>query len=207
MKSVGQIIKETRRQKNLSIDDLEGETKIKRQFLLAIETLKWDKLPEYPVLQGFIRLIGHALDLDEYKLVAVLRRDYQPKRLHIIPRPDIADKFRWSPKLTFFIGVSIVVMTVFGYLVYQYFRFISPPTLVVNFPPEGYVAKEAVLQISGKTSQDSTIKINNQPIVVDPEGKFSGEIEITAETGIIEIKSTSRAGKEAVINRKITTSF
>lgn len=203
MKSVGEIIKETRQEKGFTIDDLARETKIKRHFLLAIEKGLWSKLPEYPVLQGFIRLIGHALDFDEYKLVAVLRRDYPPKQLRVNPRPDVGDKFRWSPRLTFFIGVLIIILIVAGYLVFQYYRFVSPPTLTLDFPPDGFVATEITLRVSGNTSQDATVVVNNQPIVVDENGAFSGEIKITAETSEIEVKSTSRAGKETTIRRSI----
>ncbi len=203
MKSFGQVIKEARTQKGFSIDDLERTTKIKRQFLLAIETQKWDKLPSYPVLQGFIRLIGHALEVNEYKLVATLRRDYPPKALRVDPRPDVSSKLQWNPKYSFVIGALLVIFLVVGYLVFQYLRFISPPTLFVEFPPEGYTAKETTLSVSGKTSQDATVKVNNQPFVVDDNGKFSGEIELTGDTYEVVVSATSRSGRETTVRRKI----
>lgn len=204
MKSFGQVIKEERIKKNLSLDELEKSTKIKRQFLIGIERESWDSLPDYPVLQGFIRSIGHALDFDENKLVAILRRDYPPKPLYVNPKPDVGDKFKWTPKLSFALGVLVLVLLVVGYLAYQYSKFVSPPSLAVDFPPDGYVALETKLEVSGTTSPDATILVNNQPFVVDENGKFEGVIEITDKTNEIEIKATARSGKDTKIVRKIS---
>lgn len=203
MKSVGQIIKDTRLRKNLTIDDLERITKIKRSFLVSLEKQNWAALPNYSVLQGFVRLVGHALDEDENRLVAFLRRDYPPQNLPVNPKPDIADKFRWTPKMTFFLGLIFLVLVIVGYLAYQYFLFITPPKLVIDIPPEGFKAENTIIQISGRTSQDATVKVNNQPFIVDKEGKFSGEIVVTPETREIEIKATSRPGKETTVKRNI----
>lgn len=203
MKSLGQVIKEARLSKNFSVSQLSESTKIKSSFLEAIEKNRWASLPEFPVLQGFIRSIGHTLDVDENKLVAVLRRDYPPKHLPINPKPDVKSKFTWGPRLTFVLGTLLVLFLIAGYLVYQYFMFVSPPHLEISKPIDSEVVKDFEIEVSGKTTQDATIKVNSQPFVVDPEGNFSGQIEITGETREIEVVATSRAGRETTIRRKI----
>jgi cytoskeletal protein RodZ len=207
MKSFGDVIKKERVAQNLTLDELEKATKIKRQFLIALEKENWEVLPEFPVVQGFVRLIGHALDVDENKLVAFLRRDYPPRPLPLNPKPDVGDKFKWTPKITFSIGIIVLVLLVAGYLFYQYSRFVSPPMLAIDFPPDNYVAKSVRLQVSGSTTPDSTVLVNNQPFLVDENGKFSGEIELSKETREIEIKATSRSGKDTKVVKKISTDF
>lgn len=204
MKSFGQIVSEERINKKLTLDTLSQITKIKREFLVAIEREKWDTLPDYPVLQGFVKSIGHALDVDENKLVAFLRRDYPPKALPVSPKPDVGDKFKWTPRMTFVVGVLALILVVSGYLFYQYNRFVSPPNLTVDSPSENSVVKEAKLKVSGSTSSDATVIVNNQPFLVDEKGKFEGEIEISNSTHEVEVKSTSRADKETKIIRKIS---
>jgi cytoskeletal protein RodZ len=203
MKTIGLIIKETRLKKKYSLSKLEKEIKIKKNFLQAIEKEEWGKLPDFVVVTGFVKNISKALNLDEEKITAVLRRDYPPQTLAINPKPDISDSFVWSPKLTFLAGIIVVVVLVLGYLAFQYSRFISPPTLTVSQPKENQVVSEKLLVVSGKTDTDATIKINNQPAIVDGDGKFTTTIEINEATTEVEVKSLSRSRKETIIKVKI----
>ena len=203
MKTIGQAIKETRVKKNISFSKLAAITKIKKEFIQAIEKENWQLLPEYPVVTGFVKNIAQALGLNRKGIVALLRRDYPPKELTINPKPDVAREFVWSPKLTFFAGIALVTITVFGYLIIQYIKFISPPKLIVDFPKEQMVIKENSLKVSGDTDPEATLKINNQPVILDQNGHFSADIEVFEGTKEVKIISKSRSGKETVITRKI----
>ena len=134
MKTAGEIIKEARVKKKYSRARLESETKIKKEFIEALEQEDWARLPEYPVVSGFVKNIADALSLDRSRITAVLRRDYPPKSLDVNPKPDVTNKFIWSPRLTFILGVFIVIVVILGYLSLQYSRFVRPPDLEVFKP-------------------------------------------------------------------------
>lgn len=203
MKTVGKIIKDARLKKRFSKEEVENQTKIKKQFIDCIEKEKWDELPDYPTVQGFVRSIARTLDLKEDKVMAFLRRDYPPKDISINPKPDIGDKFVWSPKTTFFFGISIITLIVLGYLGIQYKKFISPPKLELIKPVENQIVENMSLEISGQTTPDAIILANNQPILVDTDGNFFAELAISGTTEEIEVKAISRSGKETTIHRKI----
>ena len=203
MKTIGIFIKEARIKKRFSQEKIAKETKIKKKFIVSIEKEKWGGLPEYPVVVGFVKKISKYLRLDERQAVAFLRRDYPPRVLPVNPKPDVAKKFVWSPRLTFIIGIAVIAIAVLGYLGFQYSNFISPPKLVVDEPQEEQIIKQRNLIVSGRTDQDVTMKINNQPILVEEDGSFRAEIEIFEGTEEIVVKVVSRSGKETVIRRKI----
>src|SRR3972149_7236683 len=203
MRTIGQVLKEARVRKRYSLLHLEELTKIKKDFIENLEKENWTYLPEYPVLIGFAKNISKFLEIDERGSVALLRRDYPPKKLSINPKPDVSDKFVWSPKLTFLLGAAVVIAGVLGYLGFQYVRFVSPPPLEVTRPREEEVVKERNLKVVGKTSSDATVKVNNQPVLVSDEGEFVAEIEIFEGTREIEVRAISPAGKETVVKRKI----
>lgn len=207
MKTVGDILKEARAKKKLSRDKLEKETKIKREFIDAIEKGDWERLPDFPVVQGFVKSIAQRLKVDEKKAAALLRRDYPPKDLRVNPKPDVSDKFTWSPKFTFLVGVAIVTIIILGYLGYQYKQFISPPPLNVTSPKDGQVVEDDNLLVAGSTSSDAKLEVNNQPVLLEDDGTFSVEIEIAEDTNEIKVKAISRSGKETVIHRKIEPRF
>lgn len=203
MKTIGIFIKEARIKKRLSQEKIAKETKIKKEFIVSIEKENWGALPEYPIVVGFVKKISKQMKLDERQAVAFLRRDYPPKVLPINPKPDVAKKFVWSPRLTFIIGIAVIAIAVLGYLGFQYSSFISPPKLVVDEPQEEQVVKQRNLMVSGRTDQDVAMKVNNQPILVEEDGSFKVEIEIFEGTEEIVVKAVSRSGKETVIRRKI----
>lgn len=203
MKSIGEVIKEERIRKKYSRVSLEKITKIKKEFIEAVEKENWETLPEYPVVAGFVKNVARALKLNEGRVLALLRRDYPPKTLRINPKPDVSEKFSWSPKTTFFVGVVAVSLIILGYLAFQYFSFISPPPLLVEVPIEGQVVEGPNLTVSGKTDADASITVNNQPVLVDEKGMFSTQVEVFEGTQEIVVVAKSRSGKEMVIIRKI----
>lgn len=203
MKTIGQILKEGRLKKNYSLKYLEERTKIKAGFIEAIENQDWEGLPPFATVLGFVKSISILLDLDEKAAVAVLKRDYPPHKLNINPKPDVSSKFSWSPKLTFTVGIAGVLVVVFGYLIFQYLGFISPPRLYVESPKDNQVINGRSVLVFGTTNGDTKITVNNQPVIVTDDGKFSVNIDIIPETKEIIIKGVSRSGKEAIVSRRI----
>lgn len=204
MKTIGKALKEARLEKDLTIEAVGRETKIKRKFILALENESWHLLPEFPVTLGFIKNIASVVGLDRTQAVALARRDYPPKALPITPKKDVSDRFVWSPRMTFIAIASFLGLLVVGYLVLQYVQFTSPPPLEVYKPREGDIMEKLVVEIAGKTDSEATVKVNNQPILVDDKGIFMGEVEVSQTTSEVEIISTSRSGKSTTVKRTIS---
>jgi cytoskeletal protein RodZ len=207
MRTVGSFLKEARVRKKYSLERLENLTKIKKSFITALESGDWPSLPDFPVIVGFVKSISKSLGLSEHEAVAILKRDFKPKSLSINPKPDVSDKFVWSPRLTFLVGVGVVLASVAGYLLYSYIGFVSPPRLEVYQPEDGEVVMRSMLRVTGKTTTDATVSVNNQPFIVSDEGAFEGEIEVFEGTEEIIIKATSRSGKQSSVSRKIKVEF
>lgn len=203
METIGSILKEARVKKRYSQARLEKETKIKKEFIEALEKQEWSKLPDFPVIFGFVKNIAQILKINQKRAAALLRRDYPPKALSVNPKPDVSKGFSWSPKLTFFLGLAIVSLVVFSYLAFQYLNFISPPPLSVFRPEEGAIVKQRTIVVTGKTDSDAVIRVNNQPALVNENGEFAEEIEIFEGSYEVEVSATSRSGKVTVVRRKI----
>lgn len=203
MKTIGQTLKSFRVEKKYSLKRLEEVTKIKREFLESLEGEKWERLPPFPTVLGFAKSVAAALGANERVVTATLRRDYPPKKLNINPKPDIGDKFSWSPRLTFAVGMGLAILAIFGYLIFQYTRFVLPPTLKVESPRDGQEVFGRSVAVFGSTDEDVKIEVNNEPVLVDKNGKFATDIKVVPETREIVIKAISRSGKESTISRRI----
>ncbi|OGM26039.1 hypothetical protein A3D00_02485 [Candidatus Woesebacteria bacterium RIFCSPHIGHO2_02_FULL_38_9] len=206
MKTIGQNLKTARIRKKLSLSTVEEETKIKKTFIVALENNIWDKLPEFPVVLGFVKSLSAYLGLKEKESVAILKRDYPPKNIGNIklnPKPDVSREFVWNPKLTFLVGGALVFIIVFVYLAFQYIHFVKPPDLTLFNPREGQILNEGRVEVSGKTDPNALVKVNNQPALVNDDGIFTAEIDLLEGENTVEIKAISRSGKETMVSRKI----
>ena len=204
MKTIGSLLKDTRLSKKYSLKKVEEETRIKEEFIKAIENGDWQALPDYTVVSGFVKSLAKFFSIEELKAVAILRRDYPPQKNPLVnPKQDVSKKFVWSPKLTFFVGISLVIVLVLGYLGFQYHKFMSPPSLDIYEPKEEAVIKSINVVVLGKTDSDATVKVNNQSLIVGDDGNFEGEIQIYKGTTEIIFKAKSRSGKETVVRRTI----
>lgn len=203
MITIGKFLKQQRVSKKISFEALERKTKIKVVFLEAIENENWQKLPEFPVVLGFVKNIAKALNLDVKKAVALLRRDYPPRVITLEPKTEVSSRFTWSPKLNLILVIVFFVVLISVYLGYQAFQFLSPPPLVLFQPEEVEKIRSGELLISGKTSPDATVTVNNQPVLVKLDGVFETEILVDKDTKELVIEAKSRFGKVREIRQTI----
>lgn len=203
MKTIGQILKNARVSKDFSLRHVEKMTKIKSIFIGLIEEEKWDSLPAFPTVLGFVKSLAGYLEIDPNMAVAVLKRDYPPKKLKITPKPDIDKSFFWSPKLTFILGISGVLIALLAYLLIQYVHFVSSPTLKVDSPKENQIVSGNNVVVFGSTDNDAKLTVNGQPVMLSDDGKFSISLDIAKDTKEITITASSRSGKITTVRRTI----
>ena len=66
---LGDLLRETREQKNLSLEDVEQGTNIRKLYIKAIEDGNYEKLPGEVFLKGFIKTYGKFLGLNSQELI------------------------------------------------------------------------------------------------------------------------------------------
>ncbi len=205
MRKIGSFLKEERVKKKLSLSQMEKDTKIKKEFIDLIEKGDWDNLPEYPVIQGFVKSVAKKLNIPEDSATAFLRRDYpfNEKKLPINPKPDLNLKHSVSPKIITIALSVLAVFCVLAYLVYQYLLYIAPPKLDILQPENAVEITEKEVKVIGKTDSDATLTVNNQQVLVSETGEFSDKISVGKDTKNLVFVSRSRYGKETVVVREI----
>lgn len=208
MKTVGQILKENREAKFYTLDEVEKNTKIRKELLQALEENNFDKLPPPTFIQGFIKNYGNFLGLDSQKLLAVFRRDFEakkhpPKVLESFSHPLKERKFRVTPSKVIALVVGLIVLSFFIYLWVEYRPLIGPPPLVVTSPVDSESFDVPTITVEGKTDPEVNVFVNNQEIGVDKDGHFKEEIKLSSSTEKIIITATSKFKQTAKIERTV----
>jgi len=70
MMEVGQLLRQTREAQELSLADVEEQTRIRQSFLIALESGNWEDLPNEVVARGFLKNYAQFLGLDADDLLA-----------------------------------------------------------------------------------------------------------------------------------------
>ncbi len=134
----GQILRAARQERGLSLDDAERGTRIRREFLEALEADDYDRLPAPVYTRGFIRSYARWLGLDPEAILRLFpQRPAQPefKPLPVIRNPESA----WPGRVL----VGLVVLLLLG-MAYAVVRLAGttaqvpepgPGALTVSTPP------------------------------------------------------------------------
>lgn len=208
MRTVGSVLKETREKKFYTLDEIEKSTKIRKEFLEALEKGQYQKLPPPTFVQGFIKSYGKFLGLNTEKLLAIFRREFSenlnpPRVLESFSNPMDKNRFRITPANVLVTVTITLILIFFIYLWFQYRSLVGSPLLEVDHPPDQYNANNTELIISGRTDPESKVSINDQEIAIDENGKFSQQIKISDNVNKITIISTSKSGKQSKIERTV----
>lgn len=207
MKTVGQLLLQAREKKNLSLDELAEETKIRPDYIQAVENDNFAQLPQATFVKGFITNLATTLDIDPSMALAVFRRDFdQNQQGKVIPRGltkplKTPSKF-YNPRTTTII-LGFTMMFLAGiYLTVQIFNFTQAPSIDLN-SPEAETTTGSIVLVQGKTSSDATITVNQKPVSLNLNGEFETTLNLLPGEHTITIEAQSRDGKTRTLQRSI----
>ena len=113
--SIGNIIKESRVKKNLSIEDLSFLSKIPISTILGIENNVKELIPPYPFIRSILLKLEECLSLEKFKLIKLIQKDCIPinkriKRNFTFTKIDLFNSWQGNFIYLFLIVISIFVL-------------------------------------------------------------------------------------------------
>ena len=113
--SIGNIIKESRTKKNLSIEDLSFHSKIPISTIVGIENNVKELIPKYPFTRSILLKLEECLSLEKFKLIKLIQKEYIPtnkriKRNFALNKIDLFNSWQGSFIYLFLIIISIFVL-------------------------------------------------------------------------------------------------
>jgi cytoskeletal protein RodZ len=203
---VGQKFREERLRRSLSIEDVSRGTKIRPSFISAIERGDYHKLPSPSYAKGFVRNYAEYLGLSSREMLALFRREFDvEKNIKVLPdtytrHTDIPLK-RSRIRFTI-IGIAGLILLIGAFLFYQYRSAFFSPALTIDTPAESIVRTTDVV-VSGKADQSATVTVNNTPVALDEDGKFSKTVTVFPGKSVIIIRAKNRLGKESIVQKTV----
>lgn len=207
MVRLGQLLRQQRMRRKLSLEEVARGTKIKENFLAAIERGEYNKLPSPAYAKGFVTNYASFLGLPRAEVIALFRREFDEKRAYKVLPDSLARQqtfplYRIKIKDSLLI-IGVLVVFFMGFLLFQYrAAFIAPPLRVMS-PEQGAVVSQDVT-VSGKTDSEASVTVNNEAVSLTNNGEFIKRVSLFPGKTTIVITSKNRFGKETKVMREIT---
>ena len=208
MKKVGQVLSEERVKRKITLEQVVHHTKIRKEFIIAIEANEFEKLPAAPFVKGFLHTYSEFLRMDPDVVLAMLRRDFKTgEKGEIIPReylkPISRKKVLFTPKFAAAASGVTFLCVILLYAGFFWWRLRQPPTLRVELPEDGQLVGKTVL-VQGTTLPDVVIYVESKPIAISANGEFETTV-FFPENGeyAITIIAEDRNQRQTVIQRQV----
>jgi len=193
------LLKNTRLDKEYELTDVSKKLKIPVKYLAAIEDEDIKNFPQEPYCSLIVKDYADYLGLNGQEMLSFFRRDFEQKKRNKSVRKS---GFSFTPQFTFKFLIGVVILVFIFYLTSEYIKFNRPPKLKINWPET--VTSEG-FDLTGITDPDSTIRINEDLIIVDSKGNFEKKIQIGSDKELkITVESKSPSGETTVEEKNLT---
>ena len=199
MERISDLLKKKRLDRDLTLENIARETKIKKEFLYAIEEGDFQSLPSENYALGFVKNYSKFLGIPLTKAMPLFRREYKSKHsMSIVPEfRETSSKFNkfFLNSKTFIVALIVVIFAVYVFI--QYSSLIFAPKLEITNPKDGSTIKTNVVEVSGKTDPYAQVLVNGEDVYVSLSGTFRKSIYSFSGDNEIEVIAKNRFGKES----------
>ncbi len=215
VQTIGEILSEARRKKQLSLKQVAEITKIRAEYLKALEEGNYSAFASEVYLKGFLKNYAKFLEIDPKRALALYRRENAEQKQNSIKSPDIKLKEKINPTLTpeklIVSVVAIVAIAIIYYLFTQISYVLKAPYLKITAPIEinggeekSFDTQEDIITIKGEVSPGATLALNGNEVVTNNLKQFEiNNIRLTDKENEFILIATSQFGKESVIKLRV----
>lgn len=199
--SVGEILKRERFRKKISLKDVEKNIRVREKFLVAIEQNDWKPFSSKVYISGVIRSYSLFLGLDENRVLAFFRRDYDAIEDVRFKEKVTKDYFTPQTKKIVILTVGTLIALFILYFGYQLNQFFSPPQLTIIEPTSNTVLQKERISIVGKTDREAAVSIFGERVYQDKDGIFRYDLPLKKGENRVTIEIVGANGKKAVYEK------
>lgn len=109
-----------------------------------------------------------------------------------------------EPKLLITILLGIFLLTIFGYIGFQIYKFQKPPSLEITSPVPDSIIQTEKISVEGQTDSESIIEVNGTAVETNEQGEFTYEVTLKEGLNTITIKARKNNALEKIETINVT---
>jgi cytoskeletal protein RodZ len=197
-------VRAERQRQGLSLQDVADATRVRRNYLEALEGMRLDELPSRPFTLGYVRAYAQVLNLDPELAIVRFKEDF-PDKIEPLRPPVGVRKGKDGRLQLLAAGLALVIAAIVAWNVARHAMAddAPPPPAVPETPAleaaaSANVAPAGVLSVSAAepAPQDSTLPKPYLPPGLRPEGDAAGG-DAPAVDSITALEAAAKASAEA----------
>jgi transcriptional regulator with XRE-family HTH domain len=203
MKNISEILKKTRIQSGLTLDEIESNTKIKKSYLEFIENGEFNKLPSISAAKGFIKIYSKYLGLNYEEALVIFRRENKNEENHMLTKKKRRIKVnsiknKYISLYIFLISLILILALIYG--IHEYIIFKMPPKIEMYTPSsQNFTTHNSSVLFSGKITLGDYIYIDGDKINnINLNGTFSQKVGLQEGLNNINIKIKNPLGGQNI---------
>ncbi len=204
MLTVGEMLKKERIQKNISLAQVEKEIRVREKFLSAVERNDWKPFSSKVYIAGIIQSYAQFLGLDEVKLLAFFRRDYDADEDVRFKKKVKNEYLTPQTKRLAFVLLGLLISFFIAYFAYQLKLYLTPPSLSFIQPTKTEFNQEERIVVRGKTEREASVSIFGTRVYQDEEGIFEYTLPLKEGKNEIIVEVVGANGKRATFRKTFT---
>ncbi len=215
--TLGEKLKKLRSEKRIALNEISRVTKIRVEYLQCLEDGKYDELPADVYVRGFLKSYGDFLGVDEHGLIKLFKKEKgirknlekgkNPEKVNLRISPLNISAFVFTPKKIALFFAAIFVLGAFFYLYREAGSLTDTPRLIILAPESNSNVSGNTISLEGKTDKDARVFVNDQPVLVDDNGKFKEDISLQSGINVIHVRAVNRFQKEAAENVTVQATY
>ncbi|MBO0861549.1 MAG: DUF4115 domain-containing protein [Chloracidobacterium sp.] len=209
MATLGQQLKQSREEKNISLQEIAESTHISVRFLQAIENDAYDVLPGGVFNRAFVRKFARQVGFDEEQAVNLYQEQWQeqggePERGYQLGVEEFESRQTTSNGLL----LSFVALVVIGALAYAAWLYLNPA--VPDSGRGGAVARLSASPTSAVTAPPSpspAVAPTPSPTPESPSGEMRVQLTAPIEDVWIKVKTDNKEAEQMTLQRGESREF
>lgn len=200
-------LKQARQEKNLSLKSAAQKLNINISYLEAIEAGDFESLPEGLYGSNFLRQYAYLLKIDSVEILKMYDQITSTNKnksnelfSHKKPRTYL---FFTAPKILKNLIITAIIIICVAYLGYYVYNIVSPPDLIIIYPPDNLTTSEKHIKIEGKTEKEAKIIINKEVVLTGVDGFFDKTIALKTGINTIVISAQKKYSQKNNIIKNI----
>lgn len=213
VQNVGDLLREKRKQQGIDLKEIADHTKIRVEYLVALETGDYAKFASDVYAKGFLKKYAKYLGINPDRAAAMYRRE-QPKTADISLKPaaSLGEKFRSQPGAVNFprlaaIGLSLLLL-VFGYYIFSSIGgVLREPLLELEAPITASAGEEVEftteresIELRGIVELGSVLELNGAEVERGTTETFAiGDLDLDLGLNTFSLVARNQFGQESTV--------
>ncbi len=202
-KTIGVLIRDAMRAKNLSLEKLGQQTGISERFLNSLVEDDMGQMPSAPYVRGYLMRIGEVLAIEGESLW----KEYM-KQNAALPRSGKHDapphnRFLIKQLNAKTIAIAAVVLAIAAVAFFRSSAFIGKPTLTLESFDDSLTVATSTYSIRGAIDPENQLTINEEAVYPGEDGVFEKQVPLSPGFNTFRFSVKGLLGKELQIVKQI----